>query len=201
MAEQWNLTGIYFETCNCEVACPCVFLSPPSTGECTVLVAWHIDQGRSDDVDLDGLNVALAVHAPGHMMQAPLKAALYLDEKASEEQQTALTQIFAGQAGGHFARVSAHIGEVLGVKSAAMTYEAAGKKRRLRITDIAEAEIQALAGQGDEDITITNHPLCIAPGYPAVVAKSTRLTYRDHGLAWELTEKNGFYSPLRYQGP
>jgi hypothetical protein len=201
MAEQWNLTGTYFETCNCEAACPCVFLSPPSTGECTVLVAWHIDQGRSDDVALDGLNVALAVYAPGHMMQVPWKAALYLDDKGSEVQQTALTQIFAGQAGGHFARVGAHIGEVLGVKSAEMTYEAEGKKRRLRIADIAEAEIQALAGQGDEDITINNHPLCIAPGYPAVVAKSTRLTYRDHGLEWELSEKTGFYSPFRYEAP
>ncbi len=46
MAEKWNLSGTYFETCNCEVACPCVFLSPPSTGECTVLVAWHVDKGR-----------------------------------------------------------------------------------------------------------------------------------------------------------
>ena len=201
MAEQWNLTGTYFETCNCEAACPCVFLSPPSTGECTVLVAWHIDQGRSDDVTLDGLNVALAVYSPGHMMQVPWKAALYLDDKASEGQQTALTQIFAGQAGGHFARLGAHIGEVLGVKRVEMTYEAEGKKRRLRIADVAEAEIQALAGQGDEDITITNHPLCIAPGYSAVVAKSTHLTYRDYGLEWELSEKNGFYSPFHYEGP
>jgi hypothetical protein len=201
MAEQWSLSGTYFETCNCEAACPCVFLSPPTTGECTVLIAWHIDQGHCDDVTLDGLNVALAVHSPGHMMQVPWKAALYLDAQAGESQQTALRQIFAGQAGGHFARVGAHIGEVLGVKSASMTYEAEGKKRRLRIADVAEAEIQALAGQGDADITIANHPLCIAPGYPVVVARSTRLTYHDHGLEWELSEKNGFYSPFNYTGP
>ncbi len=110
-------------------------------------------------------------------------------------------QIFAGQAGGHFARIGAYIGEVLGVKSAGMTYEDEGKNRRLRIADVAEAEIQALAGQGDADITITNHPLCIAPGYPAVVARSTRLTYHDYGLEWELSEKNGFYSPFNYAGP
>jgi hypothetical protein len=201
MAEQWTLTGTYFETCNCEAACPCVFLSPPSTGECTVLIAWHIDQGRSDDVALDGLNVALAVHSPGHMMQVQWKAALYLDDTASEAQETALTQIFSGQAGGHFARLGTHIGEVLGIKSAGMTYEAEGKKRRLRIADIAEAEIQALTGQGEEEITVNNHPLCVAPGYPAVVSKSARFTYRDHGLAWELSEKNGFYSPFRYTGP
>jgi hypothetical protein len=112
-----------------------------------------------------------------------------------------LTQIFAGQAGGHFARIGAHIGEVLGVKSADMTYEAEGKTRRLRIAGVAEAEIQAMAGQGEADITINNHPLCIAPGYAAVVAKSSRVTYHDHGLEWELSEKNGFYSPFRYDGP
>ena len=201
MAEQWNLTGTYFESCNCEAACPCVFLSAPSDGECTVLVAWHIEQGRFGEVALDGLNVALAAHAPGHMMQVPWRVALYLDAKASEAQAGALTQIFAGQAGGHFARVGAHIGEVLGVKNVEMSYEAEGKKRSLRMADIAEAEIEALAGQGGEDITVNNHPLCIAPGFPAVVAKSTRLTYRDHGLAWELSEKNGFYSPFRYEGP
>ncbi len=201
MAEQWNLSGTYFETCNCEAACPCVFLSPPTTGECTVLVAWHIEQGQIGDIGLDGLNVALAVHAPGHMAQTPWAAALYLDAKANGEQQTALTQIFAGSAGGHFARLGAHIGEVLGVKSIDMTYVAEGKKRRLQMAEIAEAEIEALPGQGNEDITITNHPLCISPGYPAVVAKSTQMTYRDHGFDWEMSDKNGFYSPFRYEGP
>jgi len=73
--------------------------------------------------------------------------------------------------------------EVLGVKNVEMTYEAEGKKRSVRRADIAEAEIQALAGQGDEDITVNNHPLRIAPRFPAVVARSAHLTYRDHGLA------------------
>jgi len=29
---------------NCEAACPCVFLSPPTEGECKVLIGWHIDK-------------------------------------------------------------------------------------------------------------------------------------------------------------
>src|SRR5499433_3576570 len=66
MAIKWQLAGTYFETCNCEVACPCVFLSAPTTGECTLLVGWHIERGSFDNVPLDGLNVALAAHTPGH---------------------------------------------------------------------------------------------------------------------------------------
>lgn len=83
MAAQWSLTGTYFETCNCESACPCVFLSPSTTGECTVLIGWHIEKGRLDAVALDGLNVALAVYSPGHMAQVKWKAALYFDNKGT----------------------------------------------------------------------------------------------------------------------
>jgi hypothetical protein len=72
----WQLKGTYIESCNCEIACPCVFLSAPTQGECTALVAWHIDQGNDDQVKLDGLNVALAVHSPGHMAQTKWNAAV-----------------------------------------------------------------------------------------------------------------------------
>lgn len=200
MAAEWKLDGTYFETCNCDVACPCVFLSAPTPGECTVLVGWHIDQGGFGDVSLDGLNVALAVYSPGHMLEEQWKAALYLDETADRSQTEALTQIFAGQAGGHPAILGSHIGEVLGVKSVAIDYQANGKQRSINIAGIAEAEIEAMEGQGGAEITVENHPLCIAPGYPAVTAKSKKLSYQDHGLQWDITEKNGFFSHFTYQG-
>ena len=37
MAEKWNLDGTYMEACNCEVACPCIFTSPPTEEDCTAL--------------------------------------------------------------------------------------------------------------------------------------------------------------------
>ena len=45
MAVDWKLDGMYFEACNCDAACPCVFLSAPTTGECTVIIGWHIEDG------------------------------------------------------------------------------------------------------------------------------------------------------------
>lgn len=199
MAPEWKLTGTYFETCNCEAACPCVFLNPPTTGDCTVFIGWHIDTGGFKDVRLDGLNVALAVHSPGPMAQVKWQAALYLDERATQPQQTALAQIFSGQAGGHPAVLGALVGQVLGVKSVAIEYHAEGKRRSLRIPNIAEAKIEAIVGQGNAEVTVSNMPLCIAPGYPAVVAKSERLSYHDHGWQWEVAGKNGFFSPFTYQ--
>lgn len=30
----WTIEGDYFEACNCESTCPCIFLVDPSHGEC-----------------------------------------------------------------------------------------------------------------------------------------------------------------------
>jgi hypothetical protein len=196
----WQLEGTYFESCNCAVACPCIFLGPPSEGECAVLVAWHVERGSDGEVSLEDLNVVMAVHAPGHMLHTKWRAALYLDERANEAQQQALTRIFAGQAGGHPAVLASFVGEVLGVARTAIDYRAEGKRRSVGMPKIATVEIEALEGQGGGEVTISGHPLCIAPGVPAVVARSSKLSYDDHGMSWAISDKNGFYSSFAYQG-
>jgi hypothetical protein len=196
---QWKLSGTYFETCNCEAACPCVFTSPPTEGECKALVAWHIDKGRYADTSLDGLNVALAVHAPGTMVATKWQVAAYFDDKASEAQNAALHAIFGGKAGGHPAVLASFIGEMVGAKNVPMRYEADGRKSSLSIPGVAEAQIESLAGQGGKPITIEGHPLCIAPGEPATVARSSRFDFADHGWEWKFSGRNGFMSPFAYQ--
>jgi hypothetical protein len=199
MPTSWKIAGSYFETCNCDVACPCVFMSPPSSGDCTVLLAWHIDQGRFAEVDLDGLNAVLAAHSPGHMLEVKWKVALYLDERATQAQQGALTQIFSGQAGGHLAGLAPLIGEVLGIKTAPIEYRSNGKQRSLRLGDMADAEIEGLPGQDGGDVTVANVPFAVVPGVPLVVAKSTQLRFSDYSLKWEVSNKNGFFAPFAYQ--
>lgn len=195
----WTLEGTYFEACNCEAACPCIFTSPPSEGECTALVAWHIDKGRYGDTPLDGLNVALAVHAPGTMVATKWRVAAYFDDQASAAQNDALHAIFGGKAGGHPAVLASFIGEMAGAKNVPMHYSADGLTRSLSVPDLAEAQIEALAGQGGEPITIAGHPLCIAPGEPAVVARSRRVTYADFGWDWKFSGRSGLMSDFAYR--
>src|SRR5438093_10913454 len=158
MAEAWKVNGTYFEACNCAAACPCVFLSAPTEGQCTVLLAWHIDKGSFGNIALNGLNVGLLAHAPGHMLQTKWKVALYLDQNASADQQKALGAIFSGQAGGHLAALGPLIGEVMGIKTVPIEYTATGKQRSLRIAKFAEVDIEAMEGQGGALVTIENHP-------------------------------------------
>jgi len=164
-----------------------------------LLVAWHIDQGRFGQIDLDGLNAVLAVHSPGPMLEVKWKVALYVDERANQSQRDALTQIFSGQVGGHLAGVAPLIGEVLGVKSVPIEYHSEGKRRSLRVGDFAASEIEGLVGQDGGDVTIASSPFTLVPGFPAVVAKSKQMRFGDYGLKWELSNKNGFFSPFAYQ--
>ncbi|MHA6688249.1 DUF1326 domain-containing protein [Mesorhizobium sp. A556] len=195
---EWKLSGSYFETCNCETACPCVFLSPPTEGDCTALVAWHIDKGSYGDTALDGLNVMLAVHAPGTMVETKWKVAAYFDEKADQAQNDALHAIFGGKAGGHPAVLASFIGEIVGAKNVPMHYYNDGKTSSLSVPGVTEAEIERMEGQGGKPITIESHPLAIAPGEPVVVARSKHFSLKDFGWDWKLSGRNGFMSDFHY---
>ena len=200
-ATKWSISGTYFEACNCEIACPCIFLSAPTDEDCTVLIAWHIESGSFGDTALDGLNVALAVYAPGLMTDGNWQVALYLDQRASESQQAAMTQMFGGQAGGHFEVLGGFIGEILGVSSAAIDFKADGKNRSLTVEGIAAMAVEAIEGGDGSEVTISNNPLGVVPGVPPVVARSSQLSYNDHGMEWEISGKNGYFSTFSYEGP
>ena len=45
-SRNWKLEGDYFEGCNCDSICPCIFLQDPDKGYCNLTVAWHIEKGH-----------------------------------------------------------------------------------------------------------------------------------------------------------
>lgn len=195
MAENWKLSGTYFEVCNCEDSCPCVSFDEPTSGECNVLVGWHIDKGAYGGVELNGLNVAMAAHSPGNMQKVQWQRALYLDDSASPEQTEALTQIFGGKAGGHFAALLNHVGETLGATRLPMSYEKEGRRSRMHIGSVAEADVEPIPGQEH----VHGHRLCMTPDDPAGLSKFNTLTYRDHGYAWELSGATGNAAQFSYR--
>ena len=200
-SQNWKLQGDYFEGCNCDSICPCLFLSDPDKGFCNVTVAWHVEKGHYDDTQLDGLNAVAVFVAPGNMFTGPKwKAALYLDNAASEEQKVALSKIFSGQSGGFFAAAANFIGEMLGIKSAPITFGMEGKRRWLRIPEYLTLEIEAMKGNDpNKDSLIVNPSFGMVQGHDPIIAHSAKYSYNDHGLQWDTTGKNGFYSRFKYE--
>lgn len=66
----WQLKGTYFENCNGDVVCPCSASSlilPADKDRCGVLLAFHVDSGKVDGVDVSNLTVAVLADTPAMM--------------------------------------------------------------------------------------------------------------------------------------
>ena len=198
---KWKIEGDYFEGCNCDSICPCIFKGDPDEGYCNITAAWHIQTGNYDNnVNLDDLNVVALFHTPGNMITGPKwNAALYIDERASKEQNDSIVMIFSGQAGGFFAAVSNLIGNMRGVKSIPIEFGIDGKRRWLQIKNILNLQIEGTKGADPNQESLVMNPAFTAvPGSNLVIAQSSQYSYNDHGMQWDSSGKNGFYCKFKY---
>jgi hypothetical protein len=198
----WRIRGEYFENCNCDIVCPCLFsalppmTSVPTEGACEVAFGFHVDEGSFGDVTLDGLNVALIARTPGAMADGNWQVALYLDDQADEAQSGALQAIFTGGAGGVMANLAPLIGEVLGARNASIRWQQDGKRRSIDVDDVMSLAVSAVPSiNPDSEIWAANaHPF--APAGVAMAVGDEGSTYTDHGLRWDNSGKNAHYAPI-----
>lgn len=195
----FRVEGDYFEACGCAVSCPCIFLSPATTENCDVFLAWSISTGHMDSVDLAGLNAALAVHAPKQMTDGNWTVALYLDSRADERQADALGSIFSGQAGGHLANVAPLIGTVAGVRSASIEFGKEAQSRSVKVGDVLEAHVEEIKGMDGKNPAVITNPLLGVVTQPLRQAKAKSVRFAgDWGFSAE--ETNGFVTEFVYEG-
>jgi hypothetical protein len=178
------------------VSCNCSFGSPPTAGFCTVIVGYHIESGRYGDVALDGLNAAKMFHSPGHMANGNFRAAFYLDERADAMQREALSAIFSVRPGGAFASEAKAIAQDLGVRFVPITVETGGRRWKLSINGIANADIAALRGQNDKEVVLENAP--DEESGPIVIGRSTRTIYKDYDIHLDVSGRTGVVSVFAY---
>jgi len=124
---RWNLSGDWFDVCNCNIPCPCIFAQAPSYDDCEGVLAYRIKKGRYGEISLDGLSVLALSYFKGNIWAGDTKAniAVFFDERASEEQRDALNMIFTGKAGGFMGKFAKLIGEVRGLEYASIKIEIA----------------------------------------------------------------------------
>jgi hypothetical protein len=197
-ATAWQVSGGFIDACNCDVLCPCVFSNAPTRGDCASLVAWHVEDGRFNDLSLNGLNAAWAFYTPAHVLKGNWKLAVYVDEQGTPAQREALGAIFSGRAGGYLGGVAPLIGQLLGIRAVPIQFEVDGRRRQFIIPGIARVAITAVEGGNKTEVLLQNTPLGLVPDLPVVVAKSNAVSYGDYDLAWKLSDTNGFYGPFSY---
>src|SRR5439155_1301671 len=84
--------GTLMIACNCDYGCPCNVNGLPTTGDCEGGWTWHIEKGRYGGTALDGLNFSVFADWPGAIHEGGGRAVAYVDERADEAQEQALTR-------------------------------------------------------------------------------------------------------------
>lgn len=209
MAERWRIKGEYLENCNCEFLCPCLLgprgarggaLARPTEGHCDVPLIFQIEAGEYGAVRLDGTHAVLIIYTPGPMGEGNWTMGLYLDERATAAQRTALEAIFTGQAGGVMAVLAALTTTRLPTRAIPIQFGKEGRRRWAKIPGVLDVEIEGIEGRdGKSEVWIENvrHPVSAR----LAAAKATRSSYRDHGFTWNNTGRNGHYASFEWSGP
>ncbi len=181
----YEIEGKLLEVCTCNVLCPCWIGEDPDGGTCDSTLAWRIDAGTIEGTDVTGRTVALSVHIPGNVLTPQSwKAAVFVDDEASDDQQAALLKVFTGQLGGAIADLAGLIGEVVSVERVPITFTVEGGRGRFAIGDISDAEIVPFTGATGNPTVLAESVFSTIPGSPVFVAKSDHFTRigKGHGL-------------------
>ena len=196
----WTMTGTYFETCSCDALCPCTWsgLTAKATNDrCNALLAFHVEKGDVDGVDISGLNWAMLVDTPPVMSEGNWRVGVVLDERASGEQQEKLGAVLGGQLGGPPAMLGPLIGEMLGVMTAPITIEESGGSHKLQIGEDAAFEVNDFhAGGNPEPVVLDNvfHPA--GSRLTAAPASSARIDLM--GVSFGREGQSGFAAPFAW---
>ena len=136
----YEIEGRLLEVCTCNVLCPCWVGENPDYTTCDTTIAWGIEKGEIEGVNVDGITIAVSAHIPRNILEPrSWKAVVLVDERATDEQQGALLKLFTGQLGGAIADLAGLIGEVAGVERVPITVSVDGGSGRLSIGSIVEA--------------------------------------------------------------
>jgi hypothetical protein len=189
----WNLDGSYFETCSCELVCPCTAsLSNGATYDrCNVVLVFNVKSGEVDGTDVSGLTVAAVADTPKMMSDGNWRLGVVIDEAASDEQAEKLGGVFSGALGGPMEALGPMVGENLGVERAPIEVNEEGLSHSIRIGDDVDFEIEDIVPFGVETgepakITGIFHPA----GPELTISRATRSKINAFGIQYE--GKSGF---------
>jgi hypothetical protein len=197
--ETWRTAGTYFEVCNCDAICPCRQVDGrpgglSTYGVCRFALSWFIEDGQFERTSLVGRSVVMAGWYDDAEPHSPWRVALYVDDRADDEQFDALSSVFLGRVTGTpmmtFARA---ITTVHHVRRAHI--ELSHERRRWGIGVRRYVEVTA-TDPFDTDHAVT----CGIPGHhqPGEEVVAGDFTVGDDPLTWSYRGRCGFASRFDY---
>lgn len=201
----WEVSGRYFETCNCDFVCPCAptaLTAKPTKGDCVFAMAFNVERGHYNGTQLDGLTFVVVGRTPEEMGKGNWSVGILADGRATPEQRDALVAIGSGQAGGPMSNLGPMVGKFLGVETAPIRFEGSGNSWSIKVGDLLEEACEGAKGIGG-----SNEPVYMDnTGHPAAdrfaLARATGSHLHAFGLNWDDTsgKNNGQFAPFNWRG-
>jgi len=195
----WHLEGTYFETCSCELMCPCnlSFDHGATYDYCRVTLVFNIASGDVEGTDVGGRKLALVADTPKVMTEGNWRVGVLVDDGASDEQVDMLAAVFAGQKGGPMAGLAPLIGELLGVERVPFEIREDGLTHAAKIGSVVDFEVEDIVPFGIESgqpakLVGIFHPV----GSEITAAEAKRSSIDAFGIAYE--GKTGLSAPFSW---
>jgi hypothetical protein len=181
----YHLEGRLLEVCNCRVLCPCWIGEDPDFGTCDTIVSWHFDKGTINGVDVAGHTIAMIAHIPGNILQGNWRAAVYLDDKVSAQQEEAILGVYTGKLGGPVADLAKLVGEVVSVEKVPIQWDVQGGKGVIKIGNAGYAELEPYKARAVRRRRLRTRS---SPRFPARRCSSERARgIRPRSTSWAST--------------
>jgi len=148
----WKLEGSYFETCSCDMVCPCTasLAFGATLDRCRVTLVFNVKDGEIEGTDVSGLTVAAVADTPKVMTDGNWRLGVFIDAAASDQQAEKLGGVFSGALGGPMQALSPLVGENLGVERATIEVREDGLLHSVRIGDAVDFEVEDVVPFGVE---------------------------------------------------
>jgi hypothetical protein len=200
----YQLEGTLLEVCSCNTLCPCWIGENPDNGTCDTVIAYNLTSGKIRGVDVSGLSIVNVGHIPGNVLDGNWRIAIYVDDRASDEQMEAMLDAFGGKLGGPLADLAGLVGEIVSVERAPISHSIVDGAGTLNVGDKVDCAMHPYRGPDGSITTLNNSFFSTVPGAPAYVAVADheRINIPEHGYQWELENKNAIQSDWKidYQG-
>ena len=200
-AMTYSVGGSYFESCNCDPICPCRMVDGVKGGRstygiCFGALAWLVEDGHVDDVDVSGLAVALVLRYDDDEPGSPWTIVLHVDAEGNDRQRAMLADVFLGRLGGPKVGVLPWVRkarQLVEVRTNAIELEPDGAGYTLRVGEAVRA--RAVRPAPSDSVV-----RCGIPGYeePGRELVANELAVNDDPFSWDVTENCAFASRFSY---
>ena len=197
----YSIEGDLLEVCSCNVLCPCWIGEDPDGGECRGTIAYRINSGEVDGVDMSGVKIASTLLIPDNVLKGNWTRQLYVDEAATNEQTNAAIDLLQGKKGGPLGDLAGLVATELEAKRGAITFELDQGRGTLKVDGVLEAEMEPYHGPTGEVTTLNESIFTTIPGSPAYVAKAEYFKMKDEGVGVDvdLESHNAIQGSFRFE--